>query len=209
MKGKFITFEGGEGVGKSTQVRLLMEYLEKTAQPAVLVRQPGGTPVAEKIRDILLSPESVDMTPECEAYLYAAARAQLLKQAVIPALSEGKIVICDRHLDSSLAYQGAGRGLGIDEVEKLNETAVKDCPVDATIFIDLPHDKMFRSLKKAAEMGDRFEVETDDFHKRVYEGFSESAKKYPDRIIRIVPCESKSDTSEKIIGALRDRGLIK
>ncbi len=209
MKGKFITFEGGEGVGKSTQVRLLMEYLEKTAQPAVLVRQPGGTPVAEKIRDILLSPESVDMTPECEAYLYAAARAQLLKQAVIPALSEGKIVICDRHLDSSLAYQGAGRGLGIDEVEKLNETAVKACPVDETIFIDLPHDKMFRSLKKAAEMGDRFEVETDDFHKRVYEGFSEIAKKYPDRIIRIVPCESKSDTSEKIIGALRDRGLIK
>lgn len=209
MKGKFITFEGGEGVGKSTQVRLLMEYLEKTAQPAVLVRQPGGTPVAEKIRDILLSPESVDMTPECEAYLYAAARAQLLKQVVIPAMAEGKIVICDRHLDSSLAYQGAGRGLGIDEVEKLNEAATKDCPVDATVFIDLPHDKMFRSLKKAAEMGDRFEVETDDFHKRVYEGFSEIAKKYPDRIIRIVPCESKSDTSEKIIGALRDRGLIK
>ena len=181
MKGKFITFEGGEGVGKSTQVRLLMEYLEKTSQPAVLVRQPGGTPICEKIREILLSPESADMTPECEAYLYAAARAQLLREVVIPALNEGKIVICDRHVDSSVAYQGA----------------------------DLPHDKMFRSRKKAEELGDRFEVESGDFHARVYKGFSDIADENPERVIRIVPCECKAETSRHIIDALREKGLIR
>ncbi len=209
MKGKFITFEGGEGVGKSTQVRLLMEYLEKTSQPAVLVRQPGGTPICEKIREILLSPESADMTPECEAYLYAAARAQLLREVVIPALNEGKIVICDRHVDSSVAYQGAGRGLGADVVKNINAKAIEGCPVDATVFIDLPHDKMFRSRKKAEEMGDRFEVESGDFHARVYKGFSDIADENPERVIRIVPCDCKTDTSKSIIDALREKGLIR
>ena len=209
MKGKFITFEGGEGVGKSTQVRLLMEYLEKTSQPAVLVRQPGGTPICEKIREILLSPESADMTPECEAYLYAAARAQLLREVVIPALNEGKIVICDRHVDSSVAYQGAGRGLSTDVVKNINAKAIEGCPVDATVFIDLPHDKMFRSRKKAEELGDRFEVESGDFHARVYKGFSDIADENPERVIRIVPCECKAETSRHIIDALREKGLIR
>lgn len=209
MKGKFITFEGGEGVGKSTQVRLLMEYLEKTSQPAILVRQPGGTPIAEKIRAILLSPESSDMTPECEAYLYAAARAQLLREVVLPALNEGKIVVCDRHVDSSIAYQGAGRGLGTEIVKNINATAVEGCPVDATVFIDLPHEKMFRSLQKAESMGDRFEVESNDFHARVYKGFSDIANSEPERVIRIVPSECKNDTSKNIISALREKGLIK
>lgn len=209
MKGKFITFEGGEGVGKSTQVRLLMEYLEQTNQPAVLVRQPGGTPISEKIRAILLSPESTDMTPECEAYLYAAARAQLLKEVVIPALDAGKIVVCDRHVDSSIAYQGAGRGLGADVVKNINKQAVEGCPIDATIFLDLPHDKMFRSIKKSVELGDRFEVESGDFHARVYKGFSDIAKENPDRVIRIVPCENKADTNKAIINALKEKGLIK
>ena len=179
MKGqRFITFEGGEGVGKSTQVKLLMEYLAATNQAAVLVRQPGGTPISEKIRKIILSTDSADMTAECEAYLYAAARVQLVQQVIIPALNEGKIVVCDRHIDSSLAYQGAGRGLGIEEVADINKYAVRDCPVDATVFIDLPHDKMFRSRQKAEELNDRFEVETAEFHSRVYEGFRKAAEMF-------------------------------
>ncbi len=209
MTGKFITFEGGEGVGKSTQVRLVMEYLAATNQAAVLVRQPGGTPISEKIREILLSPESTDMTPECEAYLYAAARAQLVKKVILPTLAEGKIVICDRHIDSSLAYQGAGRELGIDEVADINKYAIRGCPIDATIFIDLPHDKMFRSRQKAEALNDRFEVETSDFHKRVYDGFRKAAEMYPDRFIRIEPCDDKNETAKKIIAALVARGLIK
>lgn len=209
MKGKFITFEGGEGVGKSTQVRLVMEYLAATNQPAVLVRQPGGTAISEKIRDILLSPESADMTAECEALLYAAARAQLIKEVIIPALDEGKTVVCDRHIDSSLAYQGEARGLGFEKVLQINEAATEGCPVDATVFIDLPHDKMFRSKKKSEALNDRFESETADFHEKVYEGFRKAAAKYPERIIRVSPCENKLCTSEKIISALREKGVIK
>lgn len=127
---------------------------------------------------------------------------------IIPALKEGKTVVCDRHIDSSLAYQGAGRGLGIDTVADINKYAIAGCPVDATVFIDLPHDKMFRSRRKAEELNDRFEVETADFHKRVYEGFRAVAAKNP-AIIIISPCGDKTDTSKKIIGALRDKGLIK
>lgn len=209
MTGKFITFEGGEGVGKSTQVKYIMQYLADSGQDAILVRQPGGTPISEKIREILLSPECAEMTPECEAYLYAAARAQLVQQVIIPALKEGKIVVCDRHIDSSLAYQGAGRGLGVDEVADINKYAIKDCPVDATVFIDLPHDKMFRSRQKSEALNDRFEVETNEFHKRVYEGFRKAAEMYPDRFIVIEPCQEKADTSAKIIAALRDKGVIK
>lgn len=209
MNGKFITFEGGEGVGKSTQVRFLMEYLVQTNQPAILVRQPGGTPICEKIREILLNPENDDMCAECEAYLYAAARAQLIREVIMPALNDGNLVVCDRHIDSSIAYQGFGRGLGIEAVEKINEYAVRDCPPDATVFIDLPHDKMFRSKEKSATLNDRFESETGIFHQKVYEGFRRVAELYPERVIRITPMQDKRDTSALIIQTLRDKGIIK
>jgi thymidylate kinase len=205
----FITFEGGEGVGKSTQVNRLMEYLRATGQPAVLVRQPGGTRISEAVREILLDKKNVDMCAECEALLYAAARAQLIYEVVIPALKEGKIVVCDRHIDSSLAYQGVARGLGIDEVLNINGMAVRGCEPDATVFIDLPHDRMFRSKQKAQELNDRLESESEAFHARVYDGFRQLADRFPERIIRIVPCQDKVETSEKIIGALRAKGVIK
>lgn len=140
--------------------------------------------------------------------LCSGARATL-REVVIPALNEGKTVICDRHVDSSVAYQGAGRGLGTDVVKNINAKAIEGCPVDATVFIDLPHDKMFRSRKKAEELGDRFEVESGDFHARVYKGFSDIADENPERVIRIVPCECKAETSRHIIDALREKGLIR
>ncbi|UKI52130.1 MAG: dTMP kinase [Clostridium sp.] len=187
----------------------LWNILKKRRNPPFSFVSPAALPFAKKIREILLSPESADMTPECEAYLYAAARAQLLREVVIPALNEGKIVICDRHVDSSVAYQGAGRGLGADVVKNINAKAIEGCPIDATVFIDLPHDKMFRSRKKAEELGDRFEVESGDFHARVYKGFSDIADENPERVIRIVPCECKAETSRHIIDALREKGLIR
>lgn len=208
MKGKLITFEGGEGVGKSTQVRLLMQYLKETGQPAVFVRQPGGTATAERIREILLSPDGAEMTPLCEAYLYAAARADLMIKVIIPALKEGRLVVCDRHIDSSVAYQGAGRGLGTETVRKINEFALCGVSPDAVIFLDLPHDKMLRSKQKSEALNDRFERETAAFHARVYEGYLKAAADNPS-FIRVVPCGEKRDTLNKIVSALRERGVLR
>lgn len=205
----FITFEGGEGVGKSTQVAMLMDYLEKSGQKAILVRQPGGTKICEAIRDIILSTDNLEMCPECEALLYAAARAQLMREVVIPAIKDGVIVVCDRHLDSSLAYQGFARGLGMEQVLEINKMAIGGVDPDVTIFLDLPHEKMFRTKEKSKNMNDRLETECEAFHQRVYEGFRLLAKQYANRIVRIEPCVEKSQTSARIIEALRSRGAIK
>lgn len=208
MKGKFITFEGGEGVGKSTQVSKLMEYLNETGQKAILVRQPGGTNISEQIRKVILDKGNSEMCPECEALLYAAARAQLMKEVIKPALKQGIIVICDRHIDSSLAYQGYARNLGVENVAKINEMAVGDCVPDATIFIDLPPEHTFRSREKSQAMNDRLELESADFHEKVYEGFLKLAENSDGRIIKITPCMDKSDTFLKILKALREKGVI-
>ncbi|MEG1791512.1 MAG: dTMP kinase [Clostridia bacterium] len=204
----FITFEGGEGVGKSTQVSLVMEYLKNTNQEAILVRQPGGTQISEAVRAILLDPKNTEMCPECEALLYAAARAQLIKEVIKPSLDKGIIVVCDRHIDSSMAYQGYARNLGIDEIIKINEMAVGECVPDATIFIDLPHDKMFRSKASSLQLCDRLEAESQSFHEKVYEGFRMLAERFSNRIIRIIPCASKQETSKLIIDALKNKGVI-
>ena len=143
VRGKFVTFEGCEGSGKSTQLRLLSEYLDKTGTPYILTREPGGSPIAEQIRKIILDGKNTDMCDECEAQLYAAARIQHLKDRVIPALESGKLVICDRYVDSSLAYQGAARGLGTDYIESINSLAINKYPPDLTVFLDIPPDKAF------------------------------------------------------------------
>lgn len=205
----FITFEGGEGVGKSTQVAMLMEYLEKSGQEAILVRQPGGTKICEAIRDIILSTNNSEMCAECEALLYAAARAQLMREVIQPAIKKGVIVVCDRHLDSSLAYQGFARGLGVDQVQEINKMAIDGTDPDVTIFLDLPHDKMFRPKEKSKNMNDRLETESEAFHDKVYEGFRQLAKQYANRIVRIEPQAEKKQTSATIIEALRSRGAIK
>ena len=121
----FITFEGCEGVGKSRQIRLLEEYLQKHGKKYYLTREPGGTPVSEQIRSVILDGRNVSMADECEALLYAAARVQLLKEIVKPRLDANELVLCDRYIDSSLAYQGYARGLGVDFVEKINEKFLK------------------------------------------------------------------------------------
>ena len=124
MKGKFITFEGCEGSGKSTQVALFKSYLEKNDVDYVFTREPGGTKISEKIRTLILDVENSEMTDECEALLYASARAQLVKELIVPSLEEGKLVLCDRYIDSSIAYQAHARGIGEEFIKKINSYAI-------------------------------------------------------------------------------------
>lgn len=201
----FITFEGCEGVGKSTQLKYLKEYLEQTGQDAVFTREPGGTPLAEKIRDLILKE---DMSAECEALLFAAARADHIDNLILPALREGKIVVCDRYIDSSIAYQGYARDLGEEAVLTLNRYAVQNCMPDAVVFIDMNPLASWRRQKGKTVEDDRMEAETDGFHLSVYRGFRELSEKY-DRFIPVVPDVDKSVTAEKIRNALIEKGLIR
>lgn len=205
MKGKFIVFEGCEGVGKSTQLRLLKEYLDQTGQETVFTREPGGTPLAEKIRELILT---CDMNAECEAALFAAARCDHIDNLILPALNAGKLVVCDRYLDSSVAYQGYGRGLGYDRVRDLNFYAVRNCLPDAVVFIDMNPLESWRRKKGKIVENDRMEREKDEFHLKVYRGFKEIEKRQ-DNFLPIIPEVDKSATSAKIIDALRSKGLIK
>ncbi len=206
-KGKFITFEGCEGVGKSTQVNMLKDYLKKTGQQAMFLREPGGNTLSEKIRKIILDPDNSEMTPLCEAMLYSAARAQLMGQVIIPALDSGKLIICDRFIDSTMAYQGFARDLGVKTISSLNETVCGDYMPDVTIFLDLPPDEAFKR-KGGRDNNDRMELQSLDFHKKVYEGYKKAADMYPDRIILISPRGNKYETNTAIIRNLQARGII-
>lgn len=201
----FVTFEGCEGVGKSTQLAMLKEYLKNTGQDAVYVREPGSTEISEKIRAIILDPENTEMSAETEALLYAAARAQLVKEVIRPALDEGKTVICDRYIDSSVAYQGYARGLGRDFVEKINCYALENATPDVTVFIDLRPSASFRSTSR----NDRMERESRDFHDKVYEGFIAQFEASNGRFVMIKPEKDKNATQKKIVDALRERGALK
>ena len=175
MKGKgfFITVEGGDGAGKSTQLAKLKEYMKDKGFDTVFTREPGGTDIGEKIRTIILDVENGEMADHTEAYLYAASRAQNVRQIIRPALEEGKVVVCDRFVDSSIAYQGYGRGLGMDRVWSINKDAVDDCIPDLTIFLDL--DPMAASLRVDGREGkkDRLEISGESFHEKVYQGYKE------------------------------------
>ena len=206
VKGKFVTFEGCEGSGKSTQLKMLGAFLERAGIPYVMTREPGGSPIAEDIRKIILDGKNTAMCDECEAMLYAASRIQHLKEKVIPALNAGKMVICDRYVDSSLAYQGYARGLGLEYVADINKKALELGTPDLTVFLNIPPEKAFER-KHGADMNDRMEKQGLDFHKRVYEGYICLLEKYP----RICAVES-SGTAEKmhsdIVNLLKERGII-
>lgn len=175
-KGKFITFEGCDGCGKSTQLRLLSEYLEKNGIAHIFTREPGGGKISEAIREILLNGKNSEMTDECEALLYAAARVQHLHDRVQPALEQGKLVVCDRYVDSSFAYQAYARGLGVDFIGKINAYAIENYSPDVTIFIDLSPEEAFKR-KHGADENDRLEQAGMAFHQKVYEGYKAIAEK--------------------------------
>lgn len=207
-KGIFITFEGCEGVGKTTQVRLLKEYLEETNQECLFLREPGGNHISEKIREIILDSKNSTMTNECETLLYCAARAQLVGEVIRPALLEGKLVICDRFIDSTFAYQGVARGLGADYVDTLNKAACKEVMPNLTIFLDLPSKNAFER-KGGADQGDRLEQAGAKFHEDVYKGYKMAEERYKDRFVSIDVSGTKYETQEKIRALLKERGYIK
>ena len=185
MTGTFITFEGPEGSGKSTVIKAVKEFLESEGHNILTTREPGGIKIAEDIRDIILDKENTEMSPGAEALLFAAARSQHFSEKIIPALEAGKIILCDRFIDSSLAYQGHARGLGIDEVYQINRFAIGNKLPDLTIFIDVPPqvglNRVFTNTRKV----DRLDLETIEFHEKVYEGYMILTKKFEDRFIVI------------------------
>ena len=185
MKG-FITFEGGECSGKTTVINALCKVFEQKNIKYITTREPGGIRIAEDIRNLILDVKNTDMTPECEALLYAASRMQHLTQKVIPAIKDNKIVICDRFLDSSLAYQGYARGLGMDNVLKVNSFALDYLP-ELTIFIDVTPDVALKRMGNVDRDGkcDRLDQENQKFHEMVYKGYHEVLKLYPDRIVKV------------------------
>ena len=207
MKGKFVTLEGCEGVGKSKQIRMLEEYLNAHGVKYYLTREPGGTPVSEKIRAILLDKENVSMTDECEAMLYASARIQLLREEIAPRLERGELVLCDRYVDSSLAYQGYARGLGVDFIEKINHIALTEFSPDCTLFLDLPPEQAFKR-KGGVDKSDRLELSGLEFHNAVYNGYKDLSKKYSNRFAVIDASGEKEQTHQKIINALKNKGII-
>lgn len=206
-RGKFITYEGCDGCGKSTQLRMLNEYLTKNGIPHIFTREPGGGKISEAIREILLNGKNAEMTDECEALLYAAARAQHLSDRVEPALSEGKLVICDRYVDSSFAYQAYARGLGEEFVGKINAFALEKYRPNITIFIDLTPEAAFRR-KHGADENDRLEQAGMAFHRRVYEGYKRLAMNEPDRIVSVDGNKTPQQIFENVLAALKAKGCL-
>ena len=204
MKGKFIAFEGCEGAGKSTQMRLLSEYLAKKGVAHAVTREPGGGEVSEAIRKVILNGKFTSMTDECEALLYAAARVQHLADTVEPALNEGKLVLCDRYIFSSYAYQGYGRGLDMEFLENINSYAVHNFMPDVTLFLDIPPVLAF-ARKHGADENDRMEQAGAKFHARVYEGYKKLLKEYPDRIRAVDGRKTPNEVFEEILSALKEK----
>lgn len=207
MKGKFVTLEGCEGVGKSKQIHLLEEYLKKNNVKYYLTREPGGTAVSEQIRNIILDGKNSSMTDECEAMLYAAARVQLLKEEIKPRLERGEIVLCDRYIDSSFAYQAYGRGLGFEFIKMINSYAIENFSPDLTLFLNLSPTEAFKR-KGGVDKNDRLELSGAEFHQKVYQGYLALTEIFSERITVIDASGSKEQTHQKIINALKEKGII-
>ncbi|MBY0754811.1 dTMP kinase [Clostridium sardiniense] len=190
-KGLFIVFEGGEGSGKSTMIDKVYEWLRECDYDCIKTREPGGISIAEQIREVILNKENTKMDGKTEALLYAAARRQHLVEKVIPALENGQVVLCDRFVDSSLAYQGYARGLGIEEVYEINRFAIGDCMPNISILFDIsPEVGMARIKKNAEREVNRLDLEKLDFHNKVREGYDIIYRKNRDRMVKINADES-------------------
>jgi dTMP kinase len=193
--GRFIALEGIDGSGKSTQARLLAEALEARGLSVAATREPGGTLLGERVREILLSGEPGALTPVAEATLFAAARAELVARVVRPALEAGDWVVTDRFLDSSLAYQGAARGMGIDLVLEINRLAVDGCLPDLSVVVDVP---VAVAAGRRCASPDRIEAEGDGFQQRVADGYRELARRFPERV-RLVPGEGSVEEVHRAV----------
>ena len=185
MKGIFITFEGIDGCGKSTQCEMLKDYLKEYGKEFIFVREPGGTEIGERIREILLDKKNTQMTARTELLLFEAARAQITDEVIKPALEDGKIVICDRFFDSSSAYQGMARGMGMDFVANLNMAATGGLKPDVTFFFDISAEEALVRRGKRGEASDRIELAGLKFQEDVRQGYLELAASSGGRIVTI------------------------
>lgn len=198
-KGLFVAFEGGEGSGKSTIIEKIYIWLRESGHECVLTREPGGIKISEKIREVILDKENTEMDGRTEALLYAAARRQHLVEKVIPAINSGKIVLCDRFVDSSLAYQGYARGLGIDEVFEINKFAINDCMPNISILFDInPEIGLERIRKNSSREVNRLDLEKIDFHNKVREGYTKIYENNKDRMIKINAEQSIDQVFEEV-----------
>lgn len=200
MQGLFITFEGPDGCGKTTQMKLLGEYFEKKGKEVVLTREPGGKGLGEKVREILLNYDG-EVSDRCESFLFLADRAQNIDIIVNPAVTEGKIVLCDRHIDSTVAYQGYGRGLNIDRINMLNNLATNGKKPDLTLVFDVDVET---SMKRVGKEKDRMESAGIDFHNRVRKGYLELAKQEPKRIKVLDATKSIEEIHKDVINILAE-----
>lgn len=191
-KGLFITFEGNDGSGKTTISTRIFEKMKELGYPVLYTREPGGIDIAEQIRKVILDPKNTAMDARTEALLYAASRRQHLIEKVLPALAQGKIVLCDRFIDSSLAYQGVGRGIGIEEVYRINEFAIEGHMPDATIFLSV---SLEEGLQRVGSRGnkDRLDQEAISFHESVAQGYEYVKQQYADRMV-IIDADADVDT---------------
>lgn len=199
-KGLFITFEGADGCGKTTQMELLAKYLKNNGKDVLLTREPGGKGLGEKVREILLNYDG-PVSDRCESFLFLADRAQNIDIIVNPAVSQGKIVLCDRHIDSTVAYQGYGRGLDIERINKLNDIATNCKKPDLTFVFDIDVET---SMKRVGKEKDRMESAGIDFHNRVREGYLELAKQEPQRIKVLDATNTIEEIHSNVVNILKD-----
>lgn len=204
MQGLFVSMEGPDGAGKSTQIELLRAYLTARGYDVIITREPGGTVISEAIRQIILNKEYTEMSPNTELLLYAAARAQLVQEVIRPALDAGKAVICDRFLESSVVYQGIARGLGVEKVYEVNDYALEGLRPQLTILLDLSAEEGLRRKKNQAEL-DRMEAEGLQFHQKVVEGYRLLADREKDRIMKISASLPVDEIHAKIVSAIEER----
>lgn len=205
MKGIFITFEGIDGCGKSTQCELLKNYLEDNNKDYIFVREPGGTVIGERIREILLDKKNTQMDPRTELLLFEAARAQITEEVIKPALKEGKIVLCDRFFDSSSAYQGMARNMGMDFVAGLNMAATGGLKPDVTFFFDITVEEALARRGKRGEASDRIELAGIKFQEDVRKGYLELAKASDGRIVTVDAARSVEEIFEDIKETLKGK----
>ncbi len=210
-KGWFITFEGTEGSGKTTQVELFCRYLEWRGISHIRTRDPGGTPIGETVRKILLDRKNTNMRPETELFLYLSSRSQLFHQVILPALERGQVVICDRFADSTVAYQGYGRGIDLEWIRFLHHRILGDKRPDLTILVDCPvKEGLERTKLRMANKGtcfreDRFEQEAVSFHLRVRAGYLKIANQEPHRVVKVNGRSSPEDLHQEILRVILKR----
>ena len=202
----FITFEGIEGSGKTTAQQLLALELEKRGHDVLLTREPGGCAISEDIRRIILDTANTDMCPACEALLYAAARAQHVSQVIRPAVERGMLVLCDRFVDSSVAYQGGGRGLGVETVQQINDPAVDGMTPDATLYLAIDHREALRRRLSASEP-DRLELEAGEFHERVQKAYERLVRDNRRRFVVVDAARGVDEVARDALDAVLERLL--